>query len=236
MRATRVPALLLALALTAACSGDAPPEELTGDTPQTSDEADDADVDGAEGDEADAAEVVDDAAEPQAAEADRDGLVLEGGGLRLAVPEDWIVLDDDAAFDPDALAEAADALGVSPDQLEAQLQQAEALALDPVPVNDFSDNVNVALVPGPAELPDEDLLRADYAQIGADVAAVTERDTPIGDGVTVEYTLDIGTTVYGIGLFVVVDGQLVTVTVSAGQEGVAEPLFEDVVSTLQTTG
>lgn len=230
MRPTRVPALLLALALTAACGGDTPPEDPTDDAPEVAEDAGDDDVDVDDDAVDDEPEV--DASDPDAS-ADTDGMVLTGAGLQLVVPEDWIVLGDDAEFDPDALADAAAAMGVSPEQLEAQLQQAEALALDPVPVDDFADNVNITVVPGPPELPDEDLLRADYAQIGAEVTEVADRDTPVGEGVHVAYTLDVGTTVYGVGLFVVVDDQLVTVTASSGQDGVAGPLLDGIIATLQ---
>lgn len=241
MRTTRVPALLLALALTAACAGDdadTAPDDDAGASGTTEDvevdEPDDADSGPA--DDATDDDGADDDAPDDDATADVDGQALAGGGVQMNVPEDWIVLDDASDFDEAAVAEAADALGIPPEQLEAQFEQIEALALAPEEDAGFTDNVNITIVPGETELIDEDRLRTDYESIGAEVTTVEDRDTPLGEGVTAEYVLDAGTTVHGALLFVVVDDRLVNVTVSAGQEGAAGRILDDLITTLGAAG
>ena len=232
MRTARVPALLLALALTAAACGDDEsdsPPDVSAEAPETTDDAEADEPD----DDLEADDPADEPEEAPDAEPADDGQV-RGGGLELTAPEGWIVLDDASQFDDATREAAADALGIPPEELDTQLQQVEALALTPEP-GDFADNLNIVIVPGETGLPDEDVLQADYEQIGAEVTAYEETDTPIGDGVLAEYVLDMGAMVQGAALFVEVDGQLVSVTVSTGEEGAARAILEEIADTLITT-
>jgi hypothetical protein len=159
-----------------------------------------------------------------------------GTGVRFAVPEEWSVIDPSALLeqgDADALASAAESLGISPDQMKGVADQVDLLVMGP-PEKDFAPNVNV--VPNPvAEMPGDAALKADLGTIGAKVSDIRPATTPLGDAKVVSYRLPMGaTTVRGRAIVAETPDGFTTITVSHVDDKDADAIAAQVLETLGT--
>ena len=214
MRSPRSPlfvralALLVALAsVSAACSDEADVDPLASDA--TTEAGDGGGEDGTGGGRDDGADV------PEGWK------VVEGDGVSLAVPEDWVgVPIEDFAMSEDDLREAM------PEADDAMLQQAASvveqggvlLAFGP-PEDGFTDNVNILALPVPATI---DQLEAEaelgMRQVGADVRSMERVELPAGDAVRVRYSAEFQSpdgpyVVEGVQLYVPVGDETYVLTV-----------------------
>ena len=160
-----------------------------------------------------------------------------GTGVRFAVPVEWSLIDPSALLeqgDPDALASAAESLGVSPDQMGEIANQVDLLVMGP-PEGDFAPNVNV--VPSPvAEMPGDAALKADLGSIGATVSGIRSSTTPLGAAKVASYRLVMGaTTVHGRAIVAEIPDGFTTVTVSHVDDKGADAVTAQVLKTLGTT-
>lgn len=202
---------LLALAfVAAACSDEADDDPLAGG-PTT--EAEGGDGSGSDG-----------AGEEDVEDDLPDGWkVVEGDGVSLAVPEDWVdVPIEDFAMGEEELREAM------PEADDAMLQQAASvvqqggvlLAFGP-PEDGFTDNVNILALPVPASIEQlEAEAELGMEQVGADVRSMERVELPIGESVRVRYSAEFQSpdgpyVVEGVQHYVPVGDKTYVLTVSA---------------------
>ena len=163
--------------------------------------------------------------------------LVEGDGISLAIPEDWVQIDaSDAELTPEELAEldpGADAALL--EQGLAAFRQGAVLVATDVSGEEFADNVNV--LAAPAEIP-VDVLESQGEQeieaVGGEVQEVVQVELPAGEAVRMTYTLDgvapDGTpfTVSGIQHYIPIDGRTYIITVSSDSDpsDIADPMAE----------
>ena len=126
----------------------------------------------------------------------------------------------------------AERMGMTADQLTAMIGQAEVLVLDPDAKGGFADNINV-LVPG-GSVPSADEIEQQFAAIGATVKDVSTQSTDAGEVIRVRYTLPVSGKVQGEALVADVDGQAVTITVSASKRASTSTLVDGILGSLGT--
>ncbi|WP_228942209.1 hypothetical protein [Nocardioides sp. Leaf374] len=154
------------------------------------------------------------------------------------VPGSWVTVDaaeafsgDDATEDP-VVQDLAERLGVTPEQAVQTFAQMDLIVTsDGERDAGVLTNLNVVHVPG--ALPTESAARAELKQIGATITSIEAVETGAGDALRVAYTLEAGGgQVRSQALAVDVDGQLVTITVTAGTETTSDELTDLVVDSL----
>jgi hypothetical protein len=153
--------------------------------------------------------------------------LLEGDGVAMAVPEDWVQIDAaDASLTPEELAELYP--GASPELLEqglAAFEQGAVLVATEVTSDDFADNVNV--LEAPTEVPLDVLEQQgeqEITSLGGEVASVERVGLPAGEAVRLAYSIDgvapdgSAFTVRGVQHYVPIDGRTYIITVSSGAD------------------
>lgn len=127
-----------------------------------------------------------------------------------------------------------DQTGVSADQLVQMIGQADALVLsDQGRVGGFFDNINVITqTGGPATV---EVMEQQLGQIGATVQDTSTEQAAGQDVLVVSYLLPVGELqVQGRAVQLPVDGQTVTITVSALEASIADGAMDGIVSSLET--
>lgn len=169
------------------------------------------------------------------------GLVVSfDGDSSFEVPKDWKLIKDgdagammDTAADQGVLDEIAKNMGVSADQLTAQLAALDVFVGAPAPVNGFLDNVNTTHIS--SGLPSAEQIEAEYAQLGMGAVEVTTEASALGDALVTTYTMPIGQiTVHGASIIVEADGESDVITVSTGSGASTDALVDQIIDTLGT--
>ncbi|MFP5255026.1 MAG: hypothetical protein ACLGI8_04155 [Acidimicrobiia bacterium] len=207
LRAQRAFAAALALSLVvAACSDEADEDPLGGATSTS------ADGDG-----------VDDGGNTAAASVPDGWKVVEGDGVSIAVPEEWIDVPlEDFELGREDLEE------LMPQADEAMLNQAVGvvqqggvlLAFGP-PDAGFTDNLNILRLPVSAELDQlEREAELGMEALGAEVHSLDRVELPSGEAIRVSYTAEFQSpdgpfSVEGVQLYLPSDGATFVLTVSA---------------------
>lgn len=181
----------------------------------------------------------DDPSESDTAEesSEQSGDAISVSGISFVPPEKWMKIEAEElqarGQGSKELAEAAEAMGMAPEQLVQVMGQADLFLFDPQsPNKDFADNINV-LAPG-GELPPTEEIRRQYEQLGATVSDVTTEDSDLGEVVVVAYSLPAGPTLEVTGRSLTMEGAegLVTLTVSTTDDAKAAQVADDVLATL----
>jgi hypothetical protein len=140
----------------------------------------------------------------------------EKTGIRFPVPEDWKSVSFREVLesgDQKAIAEAAEAMGVSVEQLSDLADQIEVIVFGPT-LKNFAVNINVIPQPGVA-MPSAEQASSQLEQIGGKVGTPTTGTTAFGASLVVPYTLDVrGTTVQGRSILLETPEGIATLTVS----------------------
>lgn len=177
-----------------------------------------------------------DASEPS--EPDTDTQEVATDQVAFDVPASWVTIDaaeafsgDDATEDP-VVQDLAARLGVTPEQAVQTFAQMDLIVTSDGE-RDAGVLTNLNVVHFPGALPTESAARAELRQIGATVTSIKAVETGVGDALRVAYTLEAGGgQVRSQALAVDVDGQLVTITVTAGTETTSDELTDLVVDSL----
>lgn len=177
-----------------------------------------------------------DASEPS--EPDTDTQEVATDQVAFDVPASWVTVDaaeafsgDDATEDP-VVQDLAARLGVTPEQAVQTFAQMDLIVTSDGE-RDAGVLTNLNVVHFPGALPTESAARAELRQIGATVTSIEAVETGAGDALRVAYTLEAGGgQVRSQALAVDVDGQLVTITVTAGTETTSDELTDLVVDSL----
>lgn len=177
-----------------------------------------------------------DASEPS--EPDTDTQEVATDQVAFDVPASWVTVDaaeafsgDDATEDP-VVQDLAARLGVTPEQAVQTFAQMDLIVTSDGE-RDAGVLTNLNVVHFPGALPTESAARAELRQIGATITSIEAVETGAGDALRVAYTLEAGGgQVRSQALAVDVDGQLVTITVTAGTETTSDELTDLVVDSL----
>jgi hypothetical protein len=206
---------LVALAFVAAACG-----EEADDDPLASASTE---ADGGGGEDGSDAEDGGDPGDDEGADVPDGWKVVEGDGVSLAVPEDWVdVPIEDFAMGEEELREAM------PEADDAMLQQAASvvqqggvlLAFGP-PEDGFTDNVNILALPVPASIEQlEAEAELGMEQVGADVGSMERVELPVGEAVRVRYSAEFQSpdgpyVVEGVQFYVPAGDETYVLTVSA---------------------
>lgn len=168
---------------------------------------------------------------------EQSGDAVSAGGISFVPPEEWVPVEaEDLQAQGEGspeMAEAAESMGLAPEQLTQMMGQAELLLLDPQsPNKQFADNINV-VAPG-GEIPPADVIRQQYEQLGATVSDVTTEDSEIGDVQVVVYSLPASESLEVQGRTLVMEGAdgVTTLTVSTTDEAKSAQVADDILATL----
>ena len=147
--------------------------------------------------------------------------------VSFELPEGWAVLDSDQAREKagsDAnpmLEELSDRMGMTEDQLAAQMEAIELFAAAPGgAVDGFLTNVNVIEQPmPPGGLPDPEAIRPDLMTFADEVGDIEAVETGGGlDALRAEYVVASGDLeIQGEQLYVEVEDELVIISISAAR-------------------
>ncbi|MGV3759486.1 MAG: hypothetical protein ACO1PW_08085 [Actinomycetota bacterium] len=213
LRHLRALAVVLALSFVAAACGDeADDDPLGGDTTTTEGTADDGDRDGDDGD--------DSAGLPDGWQ------VIEGEGVAIAVPGDWIdvPLEELEMGSEDFRELMPDADEALINQAAQVVQQGGVLLSFGPPVDDFTDNLNILELPVSAEL-DELEREAELGMqaMNADLLSLDRVELPVGEAVRVRYSAEFQSpdgpfTVEGVQFYVPLEGVTYVLTVSTSTD------------------
>ncbi|GAA2006273.1 hypothetical protein [Nocardioides kribbensis] len=179
-----------------------------------------------------------DASEPSEPDTDTDTQEVATDQVAFDVPASWVTVDaaeafsgDDATEDP-VVQDLAARLGVTPEQAVQTFAQMDLIVTSDGE-RDAGVLTNLNVVHFPGALPTESAARAELRQIGATITSIEAVETGAGDALRVAYTLEAGGgQVRSQALAVDVDGQLVTITVTAGTETTSDELTDLVVDSL----
>jgi hypothetical protein len=157
-------------------------------------------------------------------------------GISFEVPDGWEELDAaevaEGAGENETIGDIADSLGVTPDQFEQMMASIDLfLFSDEGAKQGVLDNVNVLQIPG--RMPNDEQLKLQFLQFGADVLDVSHEETDLGDTAVVVYEAEFsGVAVQGEGIYVDVGDGPVAVTVSASERETTDEISEGILDTL----
>lgn len=161
--------------------------------------------------------------------------------VSFELPEGWAVLDSDQAREKagsDAnpmLEELADRMGMSQDQLAAQMEAIELFAAAPGgAVDGFLTNVNVIEQPSPpGGVPEGDGMRMELMTFADEVGEIEPLDADGIDGVRAEYSFATGDlSLNGVQLYIEAGDEIAIITVSATEADDAEDVADAIEETL----
>jgi hypothetical protein len=161
---------------------------------------------------------------------------MSAAGISFEVPEGWEELDAaevaEGAGENSTVGEIAESMGVTPDQFEQMMASIDLfLFSDEGAQHGFLDNVNVLQMPG--RMPNDEQLKLQFLQFGADVRDVSHEETDLGDAAVVVYEAEFsGRAVQGEGIYVDVGEGPVSVTVSAFDRDTTEDVADRILDTL----
>jgi|GEM_PF-6318565 len=217
LRHLRALAAVLALSVVAAaCSDETEDDPLGGDTTTTEERSSD-----------DGGATDDGGSEGAEVEVPDGWQVIEGDGVSIAVPDEWI----DVPLEEFEMG-SEDFQELMPEADEAMLNQAAQvvqqggvlLAFGP-PVDDFTDNLNILELPVRAELDQlEREAQLGMDALGAEMRSLDRVELPAGDAIRVRYSAEFQSpegpfTVEGVQFYIPVDGATYVLTIST----VADP-------------
>ncbi len=163
-----------------------------------------------------------------------DTRTVSSSGVSFDVPAGYSEVDaSDVSGDDATYADLAERLGVTTAEFGQAMKSVDLfLFSDEGPKDGFLDNINVIEQPG--ELPGDDVLKAQFGQLGATVNDIQRTDTDAGEVADIDYDLEVkGHQVAGRGVLLSTDdGNVVTITVSAGERDDASELGDQIVATL----
>jgi hypothetical protein len=157
-------------------------------------------------------------------------------GISFEVPEGWEELDAaevaEGAGESSTAREIADSLGVTPDQFEQIMADIDLfLFSDEGAQQGFLDNVNVLEVPG--RMPNDEQLKLQLLQFGADVRDVSHEETDLGDAAVVVYEAEFsGQAVQGEGIYVELGDGVVAVTITASEQDTVDEISEGILGSM----
>jgi hypothetical protein len=200
----------------AACSDETEDDPLGGDTTTTEERSSD-----------DGGATDDGGSEGAEVEVPDGWQVIEGDGVSIAVPDEWI----DVPLEEFEMG-SEDFQELMPEADEAMLNQAAQvvqqggvlLAFGP-PVDDFTDNLNILELPVRAELDQlEREAQLGMDALGAEMRSLDRVELPAGDAIRVRYSAEFQSpegpfTVEGVQFYIPVDGATYVLTIST----VADP-------------
>ena len=161
---------------------------------------------------------------------------VSAAGISFEAPEGWEELDAaevaEGAGENSTVGEIADSMGVTPDQFEQMMASIDLfLFSDEGAQHGFLDNVNVLQIPG--RMPNDEQLKLQFLQFGADVRDVSHQETELGDAAVVVYEAEFsGRAVQGEGIYVDVGDGPVAVTVSAFDRDTTAEVADQILDTL----
>jgi hypothetical protein len=162
--------------------------------------------------------------------------VVAVAGISFEAPAGWEELDADEVAEESGesseMAEVADGMGVTLDQLTRTIRSVDLLMVsDEGPGDGFIDNLNVVRIPG--RLPNDDrLLKQQFGQLGADVKRLSHERTELGDTTVAVVELEMaGKTVQGELLLVYVRGKTVCVTIGTSERETTDEVADRVLDT-----
>ena len=161
--------------------------------------------------------------------------------VSFELPEGWAVLDSEQAREKagsDAnpmLGELADRMGMSEDQLSAQMEAIELFAAAPGgAVDGFLTNVNVIEQPSPpGGVPEGDGMRMELMTFADEVGDIEPIDADGIEGVRAEYSFATGDlSLHGVQLYVEAGDEIAIITVSATEADDADEVAEAIEDSL----
>jgi len=157
-------------------------------------------------------------------------------GVRFPVPEGWKALSFRELLDSGdkaAIAEAAETMGVTEDQLDALAEQIEVIAFGPT-VKEFAVNVNAVPQPGSA-MPSAEEASSQLEQIGGTIGTPVTGTTDFGKSLVVPYTLKVkDVTVQGRSILLETPDGVATLTVSHVSQAEADTLTKSILDNVST--
>jgi hypothetical protein len=157
-------------------------------------------------------------------------------GVRFPVPEGWQALSFRELLDSGdkaAIAEAAETMGVTEDQLDALAEQIEVIAFGPT-VKEFAVNINAVPQPGTA-MPSAEEASSQLEQIGGTIGTPVTGTTDFGKSLVVPYTLKVkDVTVQGRSILLETPDGVATLTVSHVSEVEADRLTKTILDNVST--
>ena len=157
-------------------------------------------------------------------------------GVRFPVPEGWKALSFRELLesgDKAAIAEAAETMGVTEDQLDALADQIEVIAFGPT-VKEFAVNVNAVPQPGSA-MPSAEEASSQLEQIGGTIGTPVTGTTDFGTSLVVPYTLKVkDVTVQGRSILLETPDGVATLTVSHVSQAEADTLTKSILDNVST--
>lgn len=156
-------------------------------------------------------------------------------GISFAVPSDWQEISADVVASQD-LASIAEELGLSEQELKAQMEAIDLMVIDTSLDSDFADNINVSKQVFPKSVNyDATVLTAAVQALGATAGEYSQADTARGKASSMTYTLPLsGEELHGAFIMVPDDkGSFAQITVTAGDAASTKDLMETVLSSLR---
>ncbi|HWO50141.1 MAG TPA: hypothetical protein VNN23_00970 [Ornithinibacter sp.] len=152
------------------------------------------------------------------------------------MPQGWKALSFRELLDSGdkaAIAEAAETMGVTEDQLDALAEQIEVIAFGPT-VKEFAVNVNAVPQPGSA-MPSAEEASSQLEQIGGTIGTPVTGTTDFGTSLVVPYTLKVkDVTVQGRSILLETPDGVATLTVSHVSQAEADTLTKSILDNVST--
>ena len=157
-------------------------------------------------------------------------------GIRFPVPDDWRTMSFQEVLDSGdtkAMDEAAKAMGVTPDQLQALAEQIEVIVFGPT-VDGFAVNINAIGQPG-TTLPTARVASAQLEKAGGKVGTPVAGTTAFGKSLVVPYSLKLPTgTIQGRSILLETPDGIATLTVSHASKAEADKLTKAILDNVAT--
>jgi hypothetical protein len=171
-------------------------------------------------------------------DADGDTKTVNVDGLSFDAPASYRKIDGDDLTDGEgdnaALADLADRMGASTDQLTQMMRSVDLYLFSTDGADSgFVDNINVINQPG--AVADDAEIKSSFDRIGATVQDIQHETTDAGEVAVLDYTLDVkNSTVQGRGMLVAVDGGVINITVSTTDVATSDDISDRIIDTLDT--
>jgi hypothetical protein len=160
-------------------------------------------------------------------------------GVSFEVPAGWQELEAkevaEGAGENSKIGELADQMGLTPEQFEQTMASVDLMVVsDEGARAGFLDNVTVLQAAG--HVPNDEQLKLQFLQIGADVHDISHERTELGDTTLLVYELEAADLhVQGEAVFVETDEGAVSLTVSATERDTADEIAGGIVDSLAKT-
>ena len=161
---------------------------------------------------------------------------LSAVGVSFEVPAGWQELDAeevaDGAGKSPKIGELADQMGLTAEQFGQTMASVDLMVVsDEGARAGFLDNITVLGAPG--QLPNDEQLKLQFLQIGADVQDISHEQTELGDTTVLVYELDAADIhVEGEAVFVETGKSAVSLTVSATERDTTDEIAEGILDSL----